>query len=83
MKRRKRLAAVALTLAVFFSLGVNAYAEEIPSPTTEETTQAEIEPSTSTTEEVTPPAEDPPAIEEQETEEPPIVYGNSNTGVAY
>ena len=74
MKHRKRLAAVALALAVFFSLGINAYAEEIPAPTTEETSQAEIEPSTSTTEEVTPPAEDPPVTEEQETEESPIVY---------
>lgn len=74
MKYRKRLAAVALALAVFFSLGVNAYAEEPPAPTTEETTQAGIEQSTSIPEEVTPPAEDPPVTEEQETEETPIVY---------
>lgn len=74
MKYRKRLAAVALALAVFFSLGVNAYAEEPPAPTTEETTQAGIEQSTSIPEEVTPPAKDPPVTEEQETEETPIVY---------
>ena len=74
MKYRKRLAAVALALAVFFSLGVNAYAEEPPTPTIEETTQAGIEQSTSIPEEVTPPVEDPPVTEEQETEEPPIVY---------
>jgi len=74
MKHRKRLATVALVLAVFFSLGVNAYAEELPAPTTEETTQAEIEQPISIPEEVTPPAEDPPVTEEQETEEPPIVY---------
>ena len=71
MKRRKRLAAVALTLAVFFSLGVNAYAEELPAPTTEETTQTEIEQSTSIPEEVIPPAEDPPVTEEQETDVTP------------
>lgn len=75
MKYRKRLAAVALALAVFFSLGVNAYAEEIPAPTTEETTQADIELSNSIPEEDTlPPAEDPPATEEQETDGTPIVY---------
>ena len=74
MKHRKRLAAVALALAVFFSLGINAYAEEIPAPTTEETAQTDIEQSTSIPEEVTPPAEDPPVTEEQETEEPPIAY---------
>lgn len=75
MKYRKRLAAVVLALAVFFSLGVNAYAEEISAPTTEETSQGEIEESTSIPEEdTTPPAEDPPAAEEQETEERPVVY---------
>lgn len=75
MKYRKRLAAVALALAVFFSLGVNAYAEEIPAPTTEETTQTNIELTNSIPEEDTlPPAEDPPVTEEQETEETPIVY---------
>jgi len=56
MKHRKQLAAIALALTVFFSLGVNAYAEETPAPTTEETTQVEIEQSTSIPEEVTPPA---------------------------
>ena len=71
MKRRKRLAAVAFTLAVFFSLGVNAYAEELPDPTTEETTQTEIEQSTSIPEEVMPPAKDPPVTEEQETDVTP------------
>ena len=66
MKHRKRLAAVALVLAVFFGLGVNAYAEEIPAPTAEETTQVEIEQSTSILEEDTrPPAEDIPATQEQ------------------
>lgn len=74
MKYRKRLAAVALALTVVFSFGVNAYAEEISASTTEETTQTEIERSTSITEESTSPVEDPPVTEEQETEEPPIVY---------
>ena len=78
MKVRKRLAAVVLALAVFFSFGITAYAEEIPTTTTEENSQTEIETSTSisTPEEGTlPPAEDPPVTEEQETEiVPPIVY---------
>lgn len=68
MKYRKRLAAVALALMVFFSLGVNVYAEEVSVPTTEETTKTEIEESTST------PDEQPLAAEEEEIEETPVVY---------
>lgn len=75
MKYRKRLAAVILALAVFFSLGVNAYAEEMPVPTTEEISQGEFEQPTSIPEEdTTPPLEDPPASEEQETKERSVVY---------
>lgn len=75
MKYRKRLAAVILALTVFFSLGINAYAEEIPAPVTEETSQGEIEESTSIPEEdTTPPIENPPATEEPETEETSAVY---------
>lgn len=68
MKHRKRLVAVALALAVFFGMGVNAYAEEPPTPINEETTQAEIEQLTSISE------EDPPATEEGEIGETPVVY---------
>ena len=75
MKHRKRLAAVALALAVFFGLGVNAYAEEIPAPTAEEISQGDFEQLTSILEEDTlSPAEDPPATEEQETDGTPIVH---------
>ena len=69
MKYRKRLAAVALALVVFFSLGLNAYAAELPAPTTKEITQAEIEPSTSIPEEVL-----HPATNEQEIDGTPIVH---------
>jgi len=66
MKFRKQLVAVILALMVFFSFGVTAYAEEIPTTTTEEPTQGEIEQSTSNPEDDDlPPAEDPPVGEEQ------------------
>lgn len=68
MKCIKRLTAVALAIALFSSLGINTYAEEIPATKIEENTPPEIEQLTSI------PKDDslPPATEEQKTDDVPV-----------